>query len=76
MKQYVDLSVTESKLGGAVEIAQDMLFVMCTIKSMGFKVKTPMILYIDKKVRRNWPTTGASADTRDTLWSDSISYES
>ena len=49
MKQYVDLSVTESELGGATETAQDMLFAMRIIESMGLKVKKPMILYVDNK---------------------------
>jgi hypothetical protein len=49
MQQYVDLSVTESELGGATETAQDMLFVMQIVESMGLKVKKPMILYLDNK---------------------------
>jgi Reverse transcriptase (RNA-dependent DNA polymerase) len=49
MCQYVDLSVTESELGGATETAQDMLSAMCIIESMGLTVKKPMILYVDNK---------------------------
>jgi hypothetical protein len=45
MCQYVDLSVTESELGGATETAQDMMFAMCFLESMGLTVKKPMILY-------------------------------
>jgi hypothetical protein len=58
MRQYVDLSVTESELGGATETAQDMLFTMRILESMGLRVKKPMILYADSKgakdLANNW----------------------
>jgi hypothetical protein len=49
MRQYVDLSVTESELGSMTEMAQDMLFAMRILESMGLCVKKPMILYLDNK---------------------------
>jgi hypothetical protein len=62
MRRYTDLSVTESELGGATETAQDMLFVMRLLESMGLKVKKPMILYIDNKgakdLANNWSVGG------------------
>jgi len=54
--------VTESELGGATETAQDMLFAMRIIESMGLKVKKPMILYVDNKgakdLANNWSVGG------------------
>jgi hypothetical protein len=54
--------VTESELGGATETAQDMLFVMCIIESMGLTVKKPKILYVDNKgakdLANNWSVGG------------------
>jgi hypothetical protein len=62
MHQYVDLLVTESELGGVTETAQDMLFVMSIVESMGLKVKKPMILYLDNKgakdLANNWSVGG------------------
>jgi hypothetical protein len=62
MRRYTDLSVTESELGGATETAQDMLFVMRILESMGLKVKKPMILYVDNKGAKdlvnNWSVGG------------------
>jgi hypothetical protein len=49
MQRYSDLSVTESELGSATETAQDMLFVMRILESMGLRMKKPMLLYIDNK---------------------------
>jgi hypothetical protein len=67
MWQYVEL-------GGATETAQDMLFVMRIVESMGLKVKKPMPLYLDNKgakdLANNWIVG------RDTLKFDNISYES
>jgi hypothetical protein len=54
--------VTESELGGATEMAHDMLFVMRIIESMGLTVKKPMILYVDTKgtkdLANNWSVGG------------------
>jgi hypothetical protein len=62
MRQYVDLSVTESELGSATETTQDMLFTMCITESMGLTVKKPMILYADNKgvkdLANNWSVGG------------------
>jgi hypothetical protein len=62
MCQYVDLSVTESELGSTTEMAQDMLFAMHIIESMGLKVKKPMILCVDNKgakdLANNWSVGG------------------
>jgi hypothetical protein len=66
MRQYVDLSVTESELGGATETAQDMLFAMCIIESMGLTVKKLMILYVDNKGAKDLANKiGVSADAQD-----------
>jgi hypothetical protein len=66
MQQYVDLSVRESELGGATETAQDMLFAMRILESMGLCVKKPMILYVDNKgakdLANNW-SVGGQTDT-------------
>jgi hypothetical protein len=45
MQQYINLSVREGELGGATETAQEMLFVMRIIESMGLHVKKLMSLY-------------------------------
>jgi hypothetical protein len=62
MRQYVDLSVTESELGGVTEMAQDMLFAIQILESMGLHVKKPMILYLDKEgakdLAKNWSVGG------------------
>ena len=43
-QEGVTLSVTEAELGAATSCAQDMLYVMHTIESLGLKVERPMIL--------------------------------
>ena len=43
----VALSVTEAELYSAVLCAQDMLFIMRLLGTMGLRVKLPMKLYID-----------------------------
>jgi len=43
MQRAVEISVTEVELYVAVQCAQDMLFVMKIIKSLGLKIKLPMI---------------------------------
>jgi hypothetical protein len=47
MQDTRTLSVTEAELDSAVTNIQDMLFVRQIIKSMGLKVKLPMILRVD-----------------------------
>ena len=58
MQKTVVLSVTESESDAGVSCAQDMLYIMRLIESMGLKVKKPMILEIDNKgdvdLANNW----------------------
>ena len=48
-QRCVTLSVTEAELVGATSCAQDMIFGMRVVESMGLKVKKPMILKVDNK---------------------------
>ena len=48
-QKTVALSVTEAEINAAVLCVQDMLYAKNLIKSIGFKVKLPMILEIDNK---------------------------
>ena len=48
-QKVVALSVTEAELYAATSCAQDMLFVMHTIESLGLKVEKPMILKVENK---------------------------
>jgi len=45
----VTLSVTEAEYVSATQCAQDMLFVIRVVESVGLKVKKPMRLEIDNK---------------------------
>ena len=58
----VTLSVTEAEFVAGVETAQDMLFTMRIVESMGLKVKKPMILEMDNKgavdLANNWSVAG------------------
>jgi hypothetical protein len=62
MQGCVTLSVTEAEYVSATECAQDMLFVMRVLESIGLKVKKPMILKIDNKgamdLTNNWSASG------------------
>ena len=62
MQKCVTLSVTEAEYVAGVECAQDMLFTMRVLESMGLKVKKPMILEIDNKgavdLANNWSVAG------------------
>ena len=62
MQSCVTLSVTEAELVAAVDAAQDMLFAMRVLESMGLQVKKPMILQIDNKgavdLANNWSSAG------------------
>jgi hypothetical protein len=69
MHRITDLSVTESELGGATEIKQDILFVMHVLESMGLEsmgllVKKPMVLYVDNNrandFANNWSIGGCT----------------
>jgi hypothetical protein len=58
----VALSVTEAELYAATQCAQDMLYVMRLLGSIGLKVKKPMILWVDNKgavdITQNWNVGG------------------
>jgi hypothetical protein len=62
MMSIVALSVTEAELFAATCCAQDMLFEMRILESMGLKVKKPMILKIEnngaKDLCDNWSVGG------------------
>ena len=62
MQQCVTLSVTEAELVSATTCAQDMIFVMRLLESVGLKVKKPMILEVDnegaKDLTENWSVGG------------------
>lgn len=62
MQSCVTLSVTEAELVSSTNCAQDMLFVMRLLESMGLKVKKPMSLYMDNKgakdLTHNWSVGG------------------
>jgi hypothetical protein len=64
MQRCVTLDVTSAELVSATQCAQDMLFVMRVVESMGLKVKKPMILEIDNKgavdISHNWSISGRS----------------
>ena len=48
-QKTVTLSVTEAEINAAVLCVQDMLYAKNLIKSIGLKVKLPMILEINNK---------------------------
>ena len=48
-QEIIALSVTEAELIAAVCCAQDLVFEMNVLESIGLKVQKPMILYIDNK---------------------------
>ena len=62
MQNSTALSVTEVEVVAGVECAQQMLFEKNVIKSMGLKVKLPMILWMDNEgmvdLFNNWSITG------------------
>ena len=62
MMPVIALSVTEAELFAAVQCAQDMMFAMRVMTSMGLKVKLPMVLQIDNKgafdLTNNWSVGG------------------
>ena len=49
MQNHMTLSVTEAEAASAVTCAQDMLFAMHLLESVGLQVKKPMFLYVDNK---------------------------
>ena len=56
------VAVTESELDAGVSCAQDMLYTMRLLESMGLQVEKPMILEIDNKgavdIANNWSAGG------------------
>jgi hypothetical protein len=62
MEAYVTLSVTEAECVAAVYCAQEMLFGMRILQSMGLKVKKPMYLKMDNSggvdVYNSWSVSG------------------
>ena len=62
MMPVVALSVTEAKLFSATCCVQDMLYTMRLLKSLGLKVKKPMVLKVDNKgakdLMNNWSVGG------------------
>ena len=56
------MSVTEAEAVAATACAQDMLFGMRILESMGLKVKKPMVLEVDNKgavdIFNNWSVGG------------------
>jgi hypothetical protein len=61
-QKIVTLSSTEAELVAAVNCAQDMLYVMRILESIGLKVKKPMVLWVDNKgtvdLANNWSVGG------------------
>jgi len=70
MQGCVTLSVTEAELVSATQCAQDMLFIMRVLESVGLKVKKPMILEVDNKgavdLAHNWNVSGRTR--HDSIW--------
>ena len=62
MQGCTTLSVTEAETVSATQCAQDMLFNMRVLESIGLKVKKPMILWVDNKgavdLANNWSVGG------------------
>jgi hypothetical protein len=62
VQQSTTLSVTEAELCSGTDCAQDMLFGMRVIESIGLRVKKPMKLSIDNKgavdYANNWSNSG------------------
>ena len=61
-QKSVTLSTAESELASATQCAQDTLYVMRILESIGLKVKKPMQLYCDNKgavdLANNWSVGG------------------
>ncbi len=62
MQSCVTLSVTEAEVVSATQCAQDMLFIMRVLESIGLKVQKPMVLEVDNKgaidLSHNWSVSG------------------
>ena len=61
-QKHVALSVTEVELYAAVSTAQDMLYNMNVLLSLGFSVELPMVLEVDNMgavhLTNNWSVSG------------------
>jgi hypothetical protein len=64
MQEMTTLSVTESELVAAVSAAQDMLYEMRVLESIGLKVQLPMVLEVDNNggvdLANNWSVGGCT----------------
>jgi hypothetical protein len=64
MQEMTTLSVTESEMVAAVSAAQDMLYEMRVLQSIGLKVQLPMVLEVDNKgvmdLANNWSVGGCT----------------
>ena len=64
MQDYKTLSVMEAELVAATACAQDILFSMRLLESIGLKVRKPMVLMVDNKgakdLANNWSVGGCS----------------
>jgi hypothetical protein len=62
MQESVTLDVTSAEFVSGTQCAQEMLFDMRVLESMGLKVKKPMILEMDNKgavdLSKNWSILG------------------
>ena len=62
LQKTVALSVTEAEFDSGVSCAQDMLFAMRVLESLGLKVAKPMVLRMDNKGAKDlvnsWNVTG------------------
>ncbi len=47
MQKFVTLSVTEAKIASGVMVAQDMLYIYCSLESLKLKMELPMVLEMD-----------------------------
>ena len=70
-QRIVSLSVTESEMRAAVTCAQDMIFTMRILESIGLKVKLPMILEPDNQgvvdLANNWSIGGRTRHVEVTM---------
>ena len=61
-QKHVALSVTEAELYAAVSTAQDMLYCMNVLLSLGLSVELPMVLEVDNMgavhLANNWSVSG------------------
>ena len=62
MQKFVTLSVTEAEGASGVTTAQDMMYIYCTLMSVGLSVELPMVLEMDNPgavyLANNWSVGG------------------